>query len=190
MTLEQAIEVLNEIILKFQTSEFLQNSAHAGIIIITGLLAAHFISRLVGLIIKKFGLEIPLKKHGIKNPEYILEHASHNIILVVAFILALHRMGILKTIVSIAGLTLLAVVIILLALNFKDLLSNILSGLVLHGVHHDIKPGIKITSGNISGVVKSFGWTETTLLNTKKEIIIVPNSFLFKNRIAVVSRFK
>lgn len=183
---ESIFEAIQRVILGFQTSAFLQKSATAGVIIMTGLLAAHFISKFVGLMIKKFGLEDPLKKRGIKNAEHLLEQASHNIILVIAFILALNRLGILQTVASIAGLTILAIIVILVALNFKDLLTNFFAGTVLHALHRDIKPGVKIKSGNLHGKVESFGWTETKIITAKKEIMIVPNSFLFKNRVTVI----
>ncbi|MFH0869355.1 MAG: mechanosensitive ion channel domain-containing protein [archaeon] len=178
--------LIQKIILAFQTSEFLQISAKAGVIIMTGLIAAHFVSRIIGLVIKKFNWAEKIRKHGIKNPDTFFENASTYIILAIAFIIALNRLGILTTIVSIASLITVSIIVILLVLNFKDMISNFFAGAVLHGMHRNIKPGAKIRAGDLHGEVKKFGLLTTEICTKKKECIIIPNAHLLKCRVEVL----
>jgi len=177
---------LQKIILSFQTSEMLRMSAEAGVIIMTGLIAAHFISRIVGLIIRKFKWVDKIRKYGIKNPDTFVEQASSYIIMVISFIVALNRIGILKTIVSIAGLIAFSIIVILLALNFKDMISNFFSGAVVRSLNRNIKKGAFIKAGDIYGEVKKAGWLEIELLTKRKETVIIPYSHLLKCKIEVL----
>ncbi len=177
---------LQKIIFVFQTSELLRKSAEAGVIIITGLIAAHFISRIVGLVIRKFKWVEKIKIYGIKNPDTFIEEASHYIILALAFILALNRIGILKTIVSIASLITFSIIVILLVLNFKDMISNFFSGAVVRSLNRTIKKGAFIKAGDIYGEVKRAGWLEVELLTKRKETVIIPYGHLLKCKIEVL----
>ena len=177
---------LQKIILAFQTSEMLRKSGEAGIIIMTGLLAAHFASRIVGIIIRKFNLVEKIHKYGIKNPETFVEKSSSYIILAIAFILALNRMGILSTILSIAGLIIFSIIVILLILNFKDMISNFFSGAVVRSLNRNLKKNAFIKAGDIYGEIKKTGWLELELLTKKKETVIIPYSHLLKCKIEIL----
>lgn len=177
---------LQKIILAFQTSEVLQKSGKAGIIIMAGLLVAHFVSRIIGLIIRKFNWVEKIRKYGVKNPDTFVEQASTYIILAIAFILALNRLGLLQTIVSIAGMITAAIVIILLVLNFKDMISNFFSGAVVRGLNRNIKKNTFIKAGDIYGEVKKVGLLELELLNKNKETVLIPYSHLLKCKIEVL----
>jgi hypothetical protein len=183
MVMPQFIE---KIILAFQSSELLRKSGEAGVIIMTGLIASHFVSRIVGLVIRKFNWVEKIRKYGIKNPDTFVEAASHYIILAIAFIFALNRLGILTTIVSIVGLTFATIVVILLALNFKDIILNFFYGAVFRGLNRKIKKNTFIKAGDIYGEVKRLGLVEVELLNKKKETVMIPYSHLVKSKIEVL----
>jgi len=177
---------MQKIILAFQTSELLRKSGEAGVIIMTGLLASHFISRIVGLVIKKFNWVEKIRKYGIRNPDTFLEAASHYIILSIAFIFALNRLGILTTVASIAGLTIATIIIILLVLNFKDMISNFFAGAVFRSLNRKIKKNTFVRAGDIYGEVKNLGWLEMELSTKKKETVMIPYSHLLKSRVEVL----
>ena len=177
---------IQKIIQAFQTSELLQKSGKAGVIIMTGLIASHFVSRIIGIAIRKFNWVEKIRKYGIKNPDTFVEAASTYIIISFAFILALNRLGILNTIVSIASLIIISIVVILLVLNFRDLLSNFFAGAVMHSLNRNIKPGVIIRAGDIHGEVRKFGWLTTEICTKKKECIIIPNSHLIKCKVKVL----
>lgn len=179
---------IQKITLAFQTSDFLRKSGEAGVIIMAGLLVSHFISRIVGLIIRKFKWIEKIRKYGIKNPDTFVEDASRYIILTIAFIFALNRIGILQTVVSITILIIVSIVVILLVLNFRDIISNFFAGAVLHSLHRNIKKNTFIKAGDLYGEVKKFGWLELELLTKKKETIIVPNSHLLKCKIEILRK--
>ena len=184
--LEQLKAFVQNIIYTFQTSHLLKKSGEAGVIIMAGLIASHFISKLVGLIIRKFGLSERIKKSKIPNPEKFLEDASHYIILAIAFIFALNRLGLLKTVISITVLIIISIIVILLLLNFRDMISNFFAGAVFRGLNRKIKKNTFVKAGDIYGEVKNLGWLEMELLTKKKETVMIPYSHLLKSKIEVL----
>ncbi len=166
-------------------SKFFVDAAVAGIIIFSGFIVAHFFSRAVGLIIKKFDLTEKIKKIGVKNPSGFLESAIRYIIYALAIIAALNRLGIFKTVFSIIVIIIAAIAIIVLFLNFRDFIANAAAGISIYG-RHKFKLGQKIKVGEIEGKIQSVSITGTKIITEKGEIIVFPNTFLLKSKVEII----
>lgn len=164
-------------------SEFIINSAAAGIIVIAGFIIGHFFSKAVGLAIRKFGLAEKIKQKEWPKPEIFIENSIKYVIYALAIIAALNRLGIFETIFNIIIIVIVAIVAILLLLNFKDLISNAIARLLY--ARKDLKPGKHIKVDGISGRILSVGVTEVKIVTDKGNIMILPNAYLLKRTFIV-----
>lgn len=159
-------------------NEFIVNSAVAGIIVIVGFMVGHFFSKAIGLAARKFGLTEKIKERGWPKPEVFIENSIKYVIYALAIIAALNRLGIFETVFNIAVFVIIAILLILLFLNFKDLISNAIARLLY--ARKDLTPGKKIRVDGISGKVLSVGITEVKIVTDKGNIMILPNAYLLK----------
>lgn len=163
-------------------SPFFIQAATASVIVIVGVIAGHFFSKAVGLLIKKLNLTEKIKRRGIRKPEILIESAIKYIIYAIAVIAALNRLGIFQTILSFVLVLAGVIIVILLILSFRDLIANVTAGLILHS-GRQFKVGKKIKVGDIEGKIRSMSMVEIKIITKKRDTVVFPNSFLLKSKI-------
>jgi len=164
-------------------NDFIVKSAAAGIIVIAGFIIGHFFSKAVGLAMKKFGVSEKFRQKDWPRPEVFIENSIRYIIYALAIIAALTRLGIFRTLFNVAIFTIVAIVVILLVLNFKDLISNAIAKLLY--ARKDLQPGKNIKVDGISGKIVSVGVTEVKIITDKGNVMILPNAYLLKRTFIV-----
>lgn len=82
--------------------------------------------------------------------------------------------------------SLIVVIGLALALAFRDILRDIIAGLVVPFEDH-IEKGNKIKIGNIFGEITKTGFRETLIKQSNGNIIVIPNSQILKENIISVS---
>ncbi len=170
------------LILNLQESTLIENSAIAGIIVIFGILAAHFFSRIVSMILLKLGLLEKLKEKGMKNPAWILETGIRYLIYIVAIYFALTRLRLFEPVFSIALIVIGIIILIIIVFEFKDFIVNFTSGLIMLS-KNQFKVGDIIKLGDLEGEVKEISITETKIITKKDDLIIIPNYFIVRSKI-------
>lgn len=78
-----------------------------------------------------------------------------------------------------------AVITGIIAFAMQDTLGNILGGLAIH-LDHSVEIGDWVVMDGVSGRVEDIRWRYTKIVTRNGEKVVVPNSFLMKNRFSVV----
>ncbi len=165
----------------FLESPLFVNVATAGIIISAGIVIAHFASSAVGLLIQKAGWKDKFMKYGIKNPSAFFDAISKYVILLVAFVLALRRLGLFEFVFSIIAAVIIGLVIIASYLEFRDAVANLIAFLYMRRLK--LQKGEKIRISGLEGRVTAVGYFEVALLSGKEDTVIIPNRFFLKSKL-------
>jgi small-conductance mechanosensitive channel len=182
------LEQLHKLIDAIRESILLEKSAAAGIIVVAGLLGGYFLGKIVGFTIRKLNMIEKVRKLGVRNPETYIENIVRYIVYAVAFVFALNRLGLIQTFITTTIIVAIVITLILLTFTFSDVIENLGSGILLHSRYYKLKSGARIKAGNVKGEIKSFGWIETKLQTHKGETVIIPNSFLLKQKLEVETK--
>lgn len=171
--------------LELLENEFIIRSVVAGSIVIAGFIAAHFLSKSVGLFFKKTGLGEKIKAKGWPKPEIILENGIKYVVYILAVIFALKRLEIFDKVFHIFIIALAITVLIFLFLNFNDIILNFFAKLLYF--KKNLKVGKKIKIDGISGRILKIGLTEIKILTDKGNIMILPNAYVSKKKYKITN---
>ena len=164
-------------------NEFIIKSAISSLIVITGFIAGHFLSKAIGLLIKKIGLAEKIKKKGWTKPEILIENIVKYTIYVFAIIAALNRLGIFETVFSIILIIVATISIIVFVLSFRDFILNFLAGLELKG---RIRVGRKIKTNDISGDIIKISLADVKIQTKEGDLIVLPYTYLLEKKFKLI----
>lgn len=139
---------------------------------------AYFISRIIGAIIKWYGISIlPKTKTTVDDKIFPFVRKFISVfVYVVALIIFLNRLGVeigpLLAGLGIAGLA--------IALALQDTLANFFAGIYILS-DKPIRVGDRIKFDNYEGIVIDVGWRTSKILTDQNHIITIPNSKLSQN---------
>jgi len=153
------------------------------LLLLIGLLIAKFISKFLQKILHSLGFNMLIKKFlKIEIPaEEFITTLTKYILYFVVVIMALQQLGITTFALKILLLAVLAIIIVLIILAFKDLLPNIIAGILIYK-RKILKVGQEIEIAKISGKIKSLTLTEIKIETKNKDTVIIPTrKFLKEN---------
>ena len=157
----------------------------AAITLVFIVVIARFLSKLTKKVLSELEINKALKKQGVRlSLEEIIPSLVKYIIYFTGVILALNELGITTWLINLVFIIILAGAIIFIILAIKDFVPNVISGLLLQHKKY-MKKGDYIKVGNIEGKVIELTITEARLETNNKEIVIIPNSFLVKNKATI-----
>ncbi len=157
------------------------NLVVAIVIMLIGHIFSIVLSKFVKRILGELETDRILQKSGLRiKVERSLSRLVRYVILIAAFILALNQLGIISTLVSVIFIILSVILVIIVVFSVKDLIYNSFYGLLIKWKKM-IKIGKNISVKGVSGKVIKFGLSDTIIEDSDGDIIMVPNSFMFKN---------
>ncbi|MEK6807547.1 MAG: mechanosensitive ion channel domain-containing protein [Nanoarchaeota archaeon] len=165
----------------FLENPFFLRAATAGVIISAGIIAAHFVGSAFGLLIQKAGLRKWFGEHGIKNPTVLIQSISKYLILVLAFFLALKRLGLFEFVIGVIVAVIIGLVMVASYLELRDSAANLFAYIFVSGMK--FKKGDIIKISGIEGKVRSAGLLEVVLEGKKDDIIVIPNRLFLKAKV-------
>ncbi len=163
-------------------SPALTGTATAGIIVLTSVILAHFLASAVDSWLRATGLLEKIRARGIRNPAGLVETVLRYLIIGLAVLAAINRLGLNLFVTVLAGVSVGGLTLYLFYWYFKDLIVNFGAGIILKSEGR-IKEGDTMTVSDITGKVKSFGWTEIALETKEKELIVIPNVFVLRRKV-------
>jgi len=151
---------------------YLPNILGAGLILILGLMAAHFLKGIIENVSQKSNLE-----YG-----RILATVIHLLVIVVVSILAIDQLQLetelINRIMEIVLISVGVVIALSLGLGTKELSKSVISG---WSVREQIKQGSNLEFENISGTVKKISNVNTIVETGEGETVHIPNSMLISH---------
>lgn len=159
----------------------------AVVVILIGFLIARFLGKLTLKVLKELNTNKILKESlGLRVPiEQFLSKAVYYLILFIALVMALNQLGLSTIILYIILIIVLVIVVSLVILAFKDFIPNVFASFWIHqkGI---LKVGDKVEIKDIKGSVEEITLTEVKIRTKDKEVVLIPNSLLFKEKIKKV----
>lgn len=142
----------------------------AVVIAILGLITVFVIKNIVNRAINKHSQD--------KTAKLFLANLFHIFLLIIILIMVLNKLGVPTTsLIAVLGASSLAI-----ALALKDSLSNVASGIMLIFCQ-PFKIGDSIETSNITGSVVKISLYNTTLKMANNDLVFVPNSKIFNDKI-------
>ena len=165
-------------------SGILSNIVIAAIIILIGFIIGRIIGKLVQSILKNISLDDLIKKSlGLKiHLEEITGMIISYFIYFISIIMGLNHLGLTNQIVNIISVVIIIVIILSLFLGLKDIMPNIISGLLINN-KKIIEIGDNITIDSIEGTVDKIKLTETIVITKKGDLIYIPNRNITKTNL-------
>ena len=162
----------------------LSNLVAAIVIILIGFLIGRFLGKLTRKVLKELNTNKILKENlGIKLPiEQFLSKLVHYLILFIAVVMALNQLGLSTIILYIILIIVLIIIVGLFVLAFKDFIPNVFASFWIHQ-KNILKEGDKIEIKDVKGVVQEITLTEVKIKTKDNEVVLIPNSLLFKEKI-------
>jgi small conductance mechanosensitive channel len=145
------------------------------LMISVSIIAAFYINKIASK-----AIDISLEKMNNTKIIHLIKHMVKTLIWVIAILNICTIIGLnIVPLLGSLGLTGFA-----LGLACKDILENVISGIMLL-LYSPFKIGDKITFSTNSGIVQSINYRFTELLDDNGQLILIPNSMLLKNTITV-----
>jgi MscS family membrane protein len=120
---------------------------------------------------------------GIKAPvEQFLSKGAYYLVIFVGAVMALNQLGLSTIILYIILGIVLVIIVGLVVLAFKDFVPNVFASFWIHQKRL-IEEGEDIEIKDVEGKVIEITLTETKIETKDKEIVLIPNSLLLKEKI-------
>lgn len=154
------------------------------IILLFGLVLGRVIGRVLDRIFKEIEFDPILRKTtGIKLKLGEVISAAVMYLIYFAFIvMALARLGIHTFVFNVILIGFAALLFFMLVLSIKDFIPNLIAGLFIHHKRF-IRDGDYIKAGDVEGKIVHISLVETKIKTKSGDALLVPNSFLTKNKI-------
>lgn len=161
------------------------------VVLLIAFLVARFLGNLTIKILRELNTNKILKESfGIRAPvEEIFGKAIYYLILFIGVIMALNQLGLSTIILYIILIIILLIVISFVILAIKDFVPNVFASFWIHQ-KKIIEVGDLIEFKDVSGKVVEINLTETRIEASDKEIVLVPNSLLLREKIKKTKRKK
>ena len=165
-------------------SEIISNTVVAAIIILIGFVIGRIIGKIIQTVLKNISLDEIVKKYiRIKLPlEESIGMIISYFIYIFTIILGLNQMGITTQILNIISAIIIIVIILSLFLGLKDIMPNIISGIIINR-KKILKKGDKIKIETIEGIVDNVKLTKTIIITSSGDQIYMPNRNIMKNNL-------
>jgi len=158
------------------------------IILLIGFIAGRIIGKVILKVLKKIELDKTFKKstgHESSITHIISKGVSYFIYFVTVLIF-LESLGLTPFVLNIILIVVLAIVAVSIILAIKDFIPNFIAGYSLKSKElYKINDNIKVE--HIEGIIVKINLLDTHVETKKKDLIVIPNSFLIKN--VVVKKF-
>ncbi len=154
----------------------------AFLIFLMGLILSNFLSTLAYKFVRK--IKIPIKKliKTKKEPEEIVKKFVKTIIISIFTIMSLIQIGIAVSLMKFLLYIFSGILIVSFGLSLRDFFPNGIAGIYI--IYKKlIKTGDKLTIDDIDGKVFEINLINTHLIMKTGNILIIPNSYIIKNKI-------
>ena len=164
--------------------DFVINLTAAVAIILIGVVAARFLSRLVKRILHDLEINRVLKDQaGVRiSVDESIGNLTKFIIYFLAVFLALNQLGLSIIALQIVLALLLLILVGFIILAFKDFIPNIIAGFIIHQ-KQILKKGNIIQFKEFKGMVIETNLLDVKLQTKSGDIVHIPNSVLTKNEV-------
>ena len=154
------------------------------VVLLIAFLIARFFGNLTSKILSGLNTNKILKESlGIRAPiEEIFGKAVYYLILFIGVIMALNQLGLSTIILYIILIIILIIIISFVILAIKDFVPNVFASFWIHQ-KKIIETGDFIEFKDVSGKVIEINLTETRIETRDKEVVLVPNSLLLREKI-------
>ncbi|MFH1589342.1 MAG: mechanosensitive ion channel domain-containing protein [archaeon] len=166
----------------FVNNGFLMDIVTAVIILLFGFIIGRIIGQIIFKLLKEFELDKNLGKvlgYKAAYSKTVSKIVSYFIYLI-AIVMALESIGLAPLILNMMLIVIIIIIGISVLIGAKDFLPNLTAGFSIKGKKFLI-PGARITVGEISGKIIKINLLDTHIETTKKDLIVVPNSYFVKN---------
>jgi small-conductance mechanosensitive channel len=165
-------------------SGIISNIVVAAIIIFIGFIVGRLLGKFVQVLLKEISLDENIKKYiriKIQLEEGIGLLISYSIYLI-SIIMGLNHIGLTAHILNIISSVVIIVVILSLFIGLKDIIPNIISGLIINN-KKIFNKGDEVIIDDIEGIVENIKLTETIVITKSGDLIYIPNRNVIKNKI-------
>jgi small-conductance mechanosensitive channel len=165
-------------------SNLISNLVVAAIIILIGFIIGRILGKFIQTLLKEIQLDFLVKKYiriRIQLEEIIGTFISYSIYFI-SLIMGLNHIGLTTQILNIVSIVIIIVIIISLFLGIKDIMPNIISGIIINKKKL-INKDEEVTIDSIEGIVQEIKLTETILITKNGDLIYIPNQNITKNNI-------
>ena len=162
----------------------LNRAIAAIVILLIAFLLARFIGNLTAKVLSELKTDKILKESfGVRAPvEQIFGKGVYYLVLFIGVIMALNQLGLSTIILYIVLSIILLIVVSFIILAFKDFVPNAFAGFWIHQ-KKIIEVGDIVDIKDVSGKIVEISLTETKIETKDKEIVLLPNSMLLREKI-------
>jgi len=159
------------------------------VVLLIAFIAARFVRNLTAKVLRELKTNKILKESlGVRAPiEQIFSEAGFYLVLFIGVILALNQLGLSTVVLYIVLGAVLLIILILIVLAFKDFVPNAFASFWIHQKRL-IEKGDYIEVKDVSGKVIEINLTETRIETKDKEIVLLPNSLLLREKIKKIKK--
>lgn len=171
-------------VLDIIVSGSLNRGIAAIVVLLISFLVARFLGNLTSKVLRELNTNKILKESfGVRAPvEQIISKGVYYIVLFIGVILALNQLG-LSTIILYIILIIIGIILVsFIVLALKDFVPNVFASIWIHQ-KKIIEVGDNIEFKDVSGKVIEINLTETRIESKDKEIVLLPNSLLLREKI-------
>lgn len=155
------------------------------LILLLGFIIGKLIGRLIHLLFREIDLD-GIVRHSLRLnisiSSFLVFIFSYSIY-AAAFVIAFERLKLMAYILYVLIGIVIIVFIMSIVGSVKDFFPNVVAGLALR--KRGLEPGKRLALSNISGTITDFSLLSTTVKVGNKESVVLPNSYLLKNRFRV-----
>ena len=159
------------------------------VVLLIAFIAARFVRNLTAKVLRELKTNKILKESlGVRAPiEQIFSEAGFYLVLFIGVILALNQLGLSTVVLYIVLGAVLLIILILVVMAFKDFVPNAFASFWIHQKRL-IEKGDYIEVKDVSGKVVEINLTETRIETKDKEIVLLPNSLLLREKIKKIKK--
>ena len=159
------------------------------VVLLIAFIAARFVRNLTAKVLRELKTNKILKESlGVRAPiEQIFSEAGFYLVLFIGVILALNQLGLSTIVLYIVLGAVLLIILILVVMAFKDFVPNAFASFWIHQKRL-IEKGDYIEVKDVSGRVVEINLTETRIETKDKEIVLIPNSLLLREKIKKIKK--
>ncbi|MFH1848869.1 MAG: mechanosensitive ion channel domain-containing protein [archaeon] len=154
------------------------------VIILIGFIIARLLGKTVQRILHELEVNAVVKRAvGIRiSLEEIIGSFVRYFAYFMTLVMALDQLGLKTYVLNIISAAIIIIIVISVLLSIKDLIPNVISGLILHRKGF-IKEGDRIRLDDVEGKIVHINLVETKIRTKEKDIISLPNSMLTKGKL-------
>ncbi len=170
---------------KLNFSDYLTTLVVTALIVLIGFIIGKLVRRITQKFLHEADLDKFMSKLNFKGSvEEFISRTFEYLVYFITIVIAIDKLGLTTTILYIISGAFLLIIIIAFFLGIKDFFPNLIAGLVLMK-KEKLKKGQSIKVGSVEGKVESVDFIETKVRTKRGDLIYVPNSLLYKEKLVV-----